>query len=129
MIKTFSTHVLLSTATGVQLPGVTVDDVQAAIEYLSGESAAQHVLIEGPLGQSRQWARARETLIAQISAFANVNGDELRMRCRLVETSERAAVASEWVAAEIAELGASEFALRPRAALWADKTIADGGAS
>lgn len=78
MIKTFSARVLLSTTTGLALPSVPFNQFHEAIEHLLGEPVWTH-----QLGRPEPWDRAREALIAQHPAFANVDGDTLTSACEV----------------------------------------------
>jgi hypothetical protein len=82
--KTFSTHTLLSTATGLALPSV---------------------------GRPEPWDRAREALIAQHPAFANVDGDTLTSACEGKSNDERNSIAQTWADNQTSLLGATEFAI------------------
>jgi hypothetical protein len=105
-IKTFSAAVLLSTATGLSLPSVPFSSLHEAIEHLLGEPVWTHQFTSPEL-----WARAREALIAQHPAFANVDGNALRSACEGKSADERNSIARAWADNQASLLGATEFAL------------------
>ncbi len=102
--KTFPTRVLLSTATGLSLPLVPFDKIHEAIEHLLGEPVWTH-----QLGSPEPWDLAREALIAQHPAFANVEGYTLVAACEGKPDDERNSIARAWADNQTSLLGATEF--------------------
>ena len=103
--KEIPSTVLLSLAAGgLGLPGVSFSALHEAIEHLLGEPVWTH-----QLASPEPWSLAREAVIAQHPAFANVDGDALRAACE-GQTREDATIrANAWADAELAAIGASSF--------------------
>lgn len=101
--KRFPTQVLLAVSTGRGLNGVTLPQVHEAIEHLLGEPVWTH-----QLATSAPWGRAKQAIIDQHPAFADIDVTPLDA-CEGASDEERDRISTDWTEAAVDALGHDEL--------------------